>query len=165
MSDHACLSCDAVIQLAKLSGFSPIITTASLKNTDFLKSLGATHVIDRNADLPSSVKAITSDPINYVYDAIALKETQEPAYEALAPGGTFILVGTFAVDESKIDKSKRVADVFGSAHDVTQKTSAVSLYKNVTKLLESGDIKVCYDLDVQNITYIRYTITMIVKPC
>ena len=64
MSDHAYSSYDAVIQLAKLSGFSPIITTASLKNTDFLKSLGATHVIDRNADLPSSVKAITSDSIN-----------------------------------------------------------------------------------------------------
>ena len=40
-----------VIQLSKLSGFNPIITTASLHNTDALKEIGATHVLDRN--LPS----------------------------------------------------------------------------------------------------------------
>ncbi|KAG8213339.1 chaperonin 10-like protein [Butyriboletus roseoflavus] len=32
-----------VIQLAKMSGFSPIITTAALKHTEYLKGLGATH--------------------------------------------------------------------------------------------------------------------------
>lgn len=155
---RTCSFYDVVIQLAKLSGFDPIITTASLKNTDFLKSLGATHVVDRNADLPSSVKTITTNPIKYIYDAIALKETQEPAYEVLAPGGTLILVSPFSVDKSKVDKSKRVADVFGTAHDAAQKSWALSLYKNLTKLLENGDIKVCYDLDVQNTTYIRFTL-------
>ena len=127
-----------------MSGFSPIITTASLKNADFLKSLGATHVIDRNADLISSVKAITSDPIQYVFDSIALKPTQEVAYEVLAPGGTLILVLDFALDDTKVDKTKRVVRIFGTAHDVGQNTLAVSLYKNLTKLLESGDIKVCF---------------------
>ncbi|HEV7737525.1 MAG TPA: hypothetical protein VGO47_09170, partial [Chlamydiales bacterium] len=39
----------SAIQLAKLSGFSPIATTASTHHTDYLKSLGATHVIDRKA--------------------------------------------------------------------------------------------------------------------
>ena len=128
-----------------MSGFSPIITTASLKNADFLKSLGATHVIDRNADLITSVKAITSNQIQYVFDAIALKSTQEVAYEVLAPGGTLILVLDFALDDTKVDKTKRVVRIFGTAHDVAQKALAVSLYKNLTKLLESGDIKVCFD--------------------
>jgi NADPH:quinone reductase-like Zn-dependent oxidoreductase len=45
------------IQLAKLSGFSPIITTSSKKHTDFLKSLGATHVVDRaSINLASDIK-------------------------------------------------------------------------------------------------------------
>ena len=35
-----------VIQLARLSGFSPIIVTASLSNEEYLKGLGATHVIN-----------------------------------------------------------------------------------------------------------------------
>ncbi|KAI0783908.1 GroES-like protein [Irpex lacteus] len=133
-----------VIQLAKLSGFSPIITTASIKNTELLKSLGATHVIDRKADLPSSVKAITSKPIRYAYDAISTKQTQETAYEVLAPGGEIILVLQFAVDEAKLDKSKRVVQVFGSVHDPTQKALGLGLYKNLTKLLESGEIKPNY---------------------
>ncbi|KAG6811821.1 hypothetical protein H0H92_005680 [Tricholoma furcatifolium] len=44
-----------VLQLAKLSGFSPIVTTASLSNAKYLKSLGATHVIDRT--IATSVQA------------------------------------------------------------------------------------------------------------
>ncbi|EKM48207.1 uncharacterized protein PHACADRAFT_77921, partial [Phanerochaete carnosa HHB-10118-sp] len=39
------------IQFAKLSGFSLIITTGSLHNEAYLKSLGVTHVIDRTAPL------------------------------------------------------------------------------------------------------------------
>ncbi len=131
-----------VIQLAKLSGFSPIITTASLKNTDLLKSRGATHVIDRNAELVSSVKAITTEPIKYAFDAISLKQTAKSAYEVLAPGGTLTVILLGAADEVNVDASKRIAQVVGTVHDPTQKTLGVSLYKNVTKLLENGDIKV-----------------------
>ncbi|KAI0783889.1 GroES-like protein [Irpex lacteus] len=129
------------IQFAKLSGFSPIITTASLKNADFLKSLGATHVVDRNADLASSVKAITSEPLKYVFDAIGLKQTQEAAYELVAPGGTLLVVLDVEIDEAKRDKSKRTARIWGTSHDPRQNAVAVSFYKNFTKLLESGDIK------------------------
>ncbi|CCO30218.1 Protein TOXD [Rhizoctonia solani AG-1 IB] len=35
------------VQLARIAGFSPIVTTASVKHEDFLKSLGATHIFDR----------------------------------------------------------------------------------------------------------------------
>ena len=35
------------IQAARMNGFSPIITTSSLKHTAFLEPLGATHVLDR----------------------------------------------------------------------------------------------------------------------
>lgn len=130
------------IQVAKLSGFSPIIATASTRNFDFVKSLGATHVIDRSAPLASSVKAITSEPIKYVYDAISTKETQEPAYEVLAPEGTFIVVLGFAVDKAKIDESKAIVHPTGLSQDPTQKELGVTLFKHVTSLLENGEIKV-----------------------
>ncbi|KAF8804120.1 hypothetical protein BYT27DRAFT_7243878 [Phlegmacium glaucopus] len=72
------------IQLVKLSGFSPIITTASLKHAEFLKSLGATHVIDRNVSASSvatEVSSITKDaPIKYAVDSISLADTQQAAY-------------------------------------------------------------------------------------
>ncbi|KAL5486255.1 hypothetical protein ACEPAI_7301 [Sanghuangporus weigelae] len=50
-----------VIQLAKLSGLSPIIKTACLHSTDLLKSPGASHVIDRNAVVPAEAKKILGD--------------------------------------------------------------------------------------------------------
>ncbi len=131
-----------VIQFAKLSGFNPIITTASPRNADLLKSLGATHVIDRSAPLAPAVKAITSEPLKYIHDAVSSKETQEAAYDILAPGGTLILVLPFAVDEAKIDHSKNAVFTFATAHDPGQKALGVSLYKNLSSLLESGDIKV-----------------------
>ncbi|KAI0684707.1 medium-chain dehydrogenase/reductase like protein [Cytidiella melzeri] len=130
-----------VLQFAKLSGFSPIITTASLHNASLVKSLGATHVIDRNTPLVSAVKAITSDPIKVVYDAIAEKATQDEAYDVLAPGGIFILVSPFAVEESKADQTKEVVQALGSAHVPNQRALGVSLYRVLTSLLASGDVK------------------------
>ena len=43
------------------------------------------HVISRNIDLMSSVKAIAPNQVRwYVFDAIALRSTQGAAYEVLA---------------------------------------------------------------------------------
>ncbi|KAJ3548039.1 hypothetical protein NMY22_g1429 [Coprinellus aureogranulatus] len=76
------------IQLAKLSGFSPIITTASQKHEATLKALGATHVLDRNTPITESqLKTITSSPIKYVIDSISDAGTQRQGFDILAPGG------------------------------------------------------------------------------
>ena len=50
------------IQLARIAGFSPIITTASAQHAEYLKSLGATHVFDRNVDV-KTIQAASSSPI------------------------------------------------------------------------------------------------------
>lgn len=64
----------AAIQLAAAAGFSPIITTASPRNHDLLKSLGATYCFDYNSDsveddirgaVANSGKSLTT-----VYDTI-----------------------------------------------------------------------------------------------
>ena len=76
------------IQVAKLSGYSPIITTASARNAEYVKSLGATHVLDRNtvpiSALGDAVKKITSEPITIAFDSISEAETQNAAYEVLS---------------------------------------------------------------------------------
>lgn len=136
-----------VIQLAQLSGFSPIITTASSHNAAYLKSLGATHVIDRSAPLVSSVQAITSEPISIVYDSISLEETQTPAYDILAPNGKLILVLESAIDQEKLTKGekqgKTLVWVYGAVYDQTQREIGLGLYKHFTEAFESGDLKVC----------------------
>ena len=130
------------MQLAKLSGFSPIITTASKHNEALVKSLGATHVIDRNTPLALGIKAITNDPIKIVYDAISETDTQNASYDVLAPGGKLILVLPLQVEQTKLTEDKELVDVYGTGHDPAQRAVGVSLYKNLTKLLESGEIKV-----------------------
>ncbi|KAF9483225.1 GroES-like protein [Pholiota conissans] len=83
------------IQLAKISGFSPIITTASVKHTDYLKALGATAILDRNLSSPALVAEIgkiTNKPIKTVYDAISTAETQQNGLDILAPGGQLAVV-------------------------------------------------------------------------
>lgn len=59
----------AGIQLAKLSGGN-VIATASPSNADYLKSLGADHVLDYNsATLAEDVKAATGGrPVTYALD-------------------------------------------------------------------------------------------------
>ncbi|KAF9562558.1 GroES-like protein [Agrocybe pediades] len=94
------------IQLAKISGFSPIITTASSKHTEALIALGATHVFDRNwtADkVKAEIAKITTKPVEYVYDSISIESTQRLAHDILAPGGSavFTLNPTFSPTEGK----------------------------------------------------------------
>ena len=110
--------------------------------TEYLESIGATHVVDRAAPLLSSVRAITQVPITYIYDSISSKSTQTAAFEVVAPDGTVILVLPLSTDESKVDKSITVVSTFGSPHDPSQRTLGVQLFKHLTHLLESDDIKV-----------------------
>ncbi|KAF8072227.1 chaperonin 10-like protein [Lyophyllum atratum] len=130
-----------VIQFAKLSGFSPIITTASLKHDDYLKSLGATHVLDRNlpaASLKAEIKKLTSAPVQVVYDAISTRETQQTGHDVLGPGGNLVTVSPLAITK---------AEDIGHSHVVAFNTLPQNrvvlegLYKMLPLLLEEGVIK------------------------
>ena len=69
--------------------------TASLQNKDLLLSLGATHVIDRKLSVTAMkerVARIVGAPIPYIFDAVCVEETQQAAYDLLAPSGTLALV-------------------------------------------------------------------------
>ncbi|KAF9447412.1 GroES-like protein [Macrolepiota fuliginosa MF-IS2] len=128
------------IQLAKLSGFSPIITTASPKHIPYLKSLGATHVLDRHLSLPdlkSEIAKITTQPIKYVYDAVSLPDTQHIGNEILAPGGYLMLV----LSPTITSEDKHVNPVLAMRqldHNVKLLTG---LYSKLTGLVESDAIK------------------------
>ncbi|EPQ52564.1 GroES-like protein [Gloeophyllum trabeum ATCC 11539] len=130
------------IQLAKLSGFSPIIVTASPKHTQFLNSLGANHVLDRNAPLTaleSSVAPLLTSQLEVVYDAVSFADTQQAGYDLLAPSGTIVLV----LDSQIKDKSlgKKQVHVMGNVHVPAARKTGVSLYSKLTSLLESGELK------------------------
>lgn len=68
-----------MIQLAKLSGYSPIIATASSVHEIYLKSLGATQVLPRTASLE---QLAAFGPVHTVFDAVA----NDPAILTVAVG-------------------------------------------------------------------------------
>jgi len=83
----------SAIQLAKISGFSPIITTASIKHATALEGLGADVVLSRELstnELKQEISKHTSKPIKLIYDAISLESTQRSAVDILAPNGALV---------------------------------------------------------------------------
>ncbi|GLB40685.1 putative alcohol dehydrogenase GroES-like domain [Lyophyllum shimeji] len=130
-----------VIQSAKISGFSPIITTASLKHEKFLKSLGATHVLDRqlsSASLKAETARITSAPIDIVYDAVSRPDTQEAGLGLLRSGGSLVVVLSPVV---KATDGKDVIHTAGMWTFPHSRALGVQLYSALTELLDKGLIK------------------------
>lgn len=105
----------SVLQLAKLSGFNPIIATASPRSEQLVLSLGATHFVDRNADVIAEATKISSSPVEIIYDAVSVPGTQSVAWDLLAPNGTLILVLGATIDRDKY-KDKKMVKPHGNVH-------------------------------------------------
>ncbi|KAG6917715.1 hypothetical protein DXG01_001366 [Tephrocybe rancida] len=128
-----------------LSGFSPIITTASLKHTDFLQSLGATNVLDRNLStdvLKAQVSELTRAPIDIVYDAISSSVTQQAGNDLLVPGGHLITVVYLTITKSNDVNHIQVLGILGLPQN---KELVESLYAKLSLLLEQDAIIVLGD--------------------
>ncbi|KAH0840158.1 hypothetical protein J3R83DRAFT_1141 [Lanmaoa asiatica] len=122
---------------------APISTTASLKNKDLLLSLGATHVLDRNlpaAALKEQATSIASTPIVYIFNTVCLEETQQMAYDLLAPDGTLAVVTSNLVKEDETSQ-KKVFMVYGSFQLAQNHELGVRFATALTKWLAEGKIK------------------------
>ena len=139
------------IQMAKLQGFSPIIPTSSLQHADYLKSLGATHVIDRSL----SPEAITAEihkvtggkPIPYAYDAVAEEDTQHLAYDAIAADGALAVAHPYseAILAEKVKRdggAKKVAYPRAALHWPENKKVGEELYARLEEWLRTGVVVV-----------------------
>ncbi|KAJ2914807.1 hypothetical protein MD484_g5607, partial [Candolleomyces efflorescens] len=131
-----------VIQLAKASGFSPIITTSSAIHEANLLSLGATHVLDRHLavdTLKEEIHKITRSPIHLVFDAISAKNTQHVAMSLLSPGGNLVVVRE-PIFQSGFNE-KTISAVLALKHVPQNIQLLRSLWANMANLLEDGTIK------------------------
>ncbi|KAL5638348.1 hypothetical protein ACGC1H_005133 [Rhizoctonia solani] len=130
------------IQLASIAGFSPIVTTASAQHTDLLKSLGATHVFDRDVDA-KTIQSAFSTPVSLVVDSISTASTQSLAFDvlttpSLAPGAHLALVQLLAdsIKEKNVDNKVTVHQVYGSSH--TFRDLSVPFWQNVGRWIKDG---------------------------
>ncbi|GJE88772.1 zinc-binding alcohol dehydrogenase family protein [Phanerochaete sordida] len=133
-----------VIQFAKLSGFSPIIATASVHNEEYLKSVGATHVIDRNIpadELAAAVKEITDKDVKYAYDAVADATMQSVVYNLLASGGQLVNVRPAPLDSVKETEDKYIAHVLAGVQRPWNAEVGRGLFASLEKYMKDGDVK------------------------
>ncbi|KAI9061170.1 GroES-like protein [Trametes sanguinea] len=138
------------IQLAKLAGHNPIITTASLHNASLLTSLGATHVLDRmrsNDSILNELPSLTGGkPIEYAFVGAPFDpEACRLGRDALAPGGALgILVPTPAAvpeDVANAGGGKRVGYASGSVWLPHGRDCGLVLFKHLTQWLQKGMLK------------------------
>jgi len=139
------------IQLAKLSGFSPVITTASLKHTEYLKALGATDVLDRSLpdpNLSQKVVEIAKVPVLHVIDAVSLPTTQELGLGLVAPGGQLAVMLDPTVEASEGKAIIFVRSLLGIPDNI--KILEDLFQTKASVLVGSGAIRVSFHLSAHN---------------
>lgn len=132
------------IQLARLSGFDLIITNASATHHEYLKSLGAHVVLDRNASgVEDFKKALGSTPLEFVFDTIAFKETQTLGVEILQSTNTknsrVVIVGMVDEEAKKLGQSKEPHVAVQQILGIALKPELRSLIKGLTDSLGGQD--------------------------
>ncbi|CAB4405023.1 GroES-like protein [Rhizophagus irregularis] len=116
------------IQLAANTGLT-VITTASPKNNDYLRSIGAAHVIDYNApDVVDQINSITKNNLKYALDVIG-SESSNIALKVLSQNGKIAWAAGPPTD--KKEGVQETGIVLGECHRDTK-----GALKNVNRLLK-----------------------------
>src|ERR1700685_111332 len=104
----------AVIQLAKLSGLT-VIATASPRNDEYLKSLGADYVFPYgDPNTPAEIKKLTNGKLYLGYDTISEKGTTQLVIDAFGSNSDTVCMdkgaqGTWCVTHAVFDSPPRVS--------------------------------------------------------
>ncbi|KAF8751493.1 GroES-like protein [Rhizoctonia solani] len=132
---------DQGIQLARIAGFSPIVTTASAQHANFLRSLGATRVFDRNVD--TKLSNPLPHPVSLVLDSISIAATQEFAFEvlitqSLVPDAHIVLMlpPTNSLKEKISGEKVAVHTAYGSSHRFKDLT--MPFWRNIEQWIKDG---------------------------
>lgn len=116
------------IQFAKIKG-AYVVTTASAKNADFLKSLGADEVIDYHT---TDFTDVLSD-IDVVFDTMG-GDIQRESFKVLKPGSGRLISIVSAPDQELVEK------YHVKAESIWLKENGVQL-KEIADLLAAGKVK------------------------
>ncbi len=116
------------VQLAKLKG-AHVLGTASAKNADFVRSLGADRFIDYQATPFEQV----AQNVDVVLDTIG-GDTRARSYSVLKPGGILVTIAGAPPDAQKAE------ELGVRAKWVDGKPSA-SLLEEISSLIDSGQLK------------------------
>lgn len=140
----------AAIQIAKLvGGFENVVATASRPETEeWVKSLGATHVINHRKDLAEELKRVGVNSVDVSFCCVDLELHYDKLVEVTNMGGSIISI-TFG-DPTKIDVSKLFFPkrltlsfeiMFGRIILGVEPERQGAVLDNVAKLIDEGKFK------------------------
>jgi len=132
--------------------FSPIITTASPKNAEALRKLGATHVLNRDllpGEVIAEIKEISPQPLEYIFDAAMSDSSQQLAVEIASAAKenmknqkyVSLVTPCTSVSAPRDDRIK-IARVFGGASPHNAELFKSLYGEKLFKWLEVGSIVV-----------------------
>ncbi|KIY63389.1 GroES-like protein [Cylindrobasidium torrendii FP15055 ss-10] len=134
-----------VIQQLKFLGFTTVVAYASARHAEYLKTLGATEVIDRNTVPLNNLPSTLARQFNVVYDAVSAGDSFKTSVASLGPGGkvVFVLTPPDEIYEKLSSEGKTWARVYGFTHRFTPGHDEFGRLQveHVPKLLEEGIIK------------------------
>lgn len=101
------------IQFARLAGFKNIFATCSPRNCEYVKSLGATRVFDRNdPDVGKKIHEASGGKLKLIFDAVGGGDV---LLEALGTEGGTIAVTLEQEAPKKCPPNVKVSNIFGMA--------------------------------------------------
>ncbi|KAJ9610700.1 hypothetical protein H2200_005477 [Cladophialophora chaetospira] len=136
----------AAISLLKLSGYTSIITTAAIKREKYLKSLGASFVVDyKDEECLDKINHFLADrPLMKAIDTISSAESSSSVMQLVAPGGQVAYVLPVP-DLAKRSEVQSEAVFCGMFHDNSKsnaelrKFGAEKIWPMIQRILASKD--------------------------
>jgi NADPH:quinone reductase-like Zn-dependent oxidoreductase len=144
-----------MIPNVKRAGLNPI-ATCSPKNSDMVKSYGATQVFDYNdPNCAAEIKKATKNSLKYILDPIASAQASELCYSAMGRlGGTYISLELSALEPprptiktdwvlgmSLLGKQVKIGSSLQRDANLDHHVFGVEYYKQVQKLIEKEELK------------------------
>ena len=80
------------IQLAKLAGLIVVATASRKESSDWCRNLGADHIINHHEDLPSQLKLLGFETVDYIANFNEIDGVWDAMAEMIAPQGGIALI-------------------------------------------------------------------------
>jgi len=136
-----------VIQACRISGAKTIIAVDLLDNKlEAAKKFGATHVINptKDGDAVKAIKQIVKGGVDFGFEVIGTGPTYKQAYDAVARGGTAVMVGVPTADTKitmdaapiTFDEKWFTGSIMGSGNPSVDAPRLLDLYRKGDLLLD-----------------------------